>query len=143
MKTCYKKEAIRMLEENPFVKKQTIEGRMVAVLEKKYDKRDITLMSQFSRAVLRHEIHEIMLTDEDVSTDDEVNRIWILGFFEVTTPGIIVEGDTFRLGDKTIGTVSGFNDVHMPNHLNIEIHCKNPQTGVEMGVELQEKLAFE
>ena len=131
-----------MVEENPFVKKQVIEGRVVAVLEKKYDKRDITLMSQFSRAVLKHEIHEIMLTDEDVSTDDEVNRIWILGFFEVTRPGIIVEGDAFRVGDTVLGTVSGFNDVHMPNHLNIVIHCQNPQTGVEMGVELQEKLTF-
>jgi hypothetical protein len=71
-----------------------------------------------------------------------VNRIWILGFFEVTSPGIIVEGDTFRVGDRIIGTVSGFNDVHMPNHLNIVIHCQKPQTGVEMGVELQEKLTF-
>ena len=131
-----------MVEENPFYKKQTIAGRVVAVLEKKYDKRDITLISQFSRAVLKNEIHELMLTDEDVSSDDTVNRIWILGFFEVTTPGIIVAGDTFRVGDRDIGSVRGFNDVHMPNHYNIVIHCQNPQTGVEMGIELQDKLTF-
>ena len=41
--------------------------------------------------------------DEDVSTDDDVNRIWILGFFEVTIPGIIVEGDTFLDGSEALG----------------------------------------
>ena len=131
-----------MLEENPFYKKQAVEGRIVAVLEKKYDQRNITLISQFSRAVLKNEIHELMLTDEDVSPDDAVNRISILGFFEVTTPGIIVAGDAFRVGDRNIGTVRGFNDVHMPNHLNIVIHCQHPKTGVEMEVALQDKLTF-
>ena len=137
-----RKGVIRMIEENPFHKKQTIEGRVVAVLEKKYEKRDITLISQFSRAVLKNEIHEIMITDEVVSSDDEVNRIWILGFFEVTMPGIVVEGDQFKVGNRLIGTVCGFNDCHMPNHLNIVIHSDNPQTGIEMGVEVQEKLTF-
>ena len=48
-----------MNEENPFYKKQTVEGRIVAVLEKKYDKRDITLISQFSRSVIKNEFNKM------------------------------------------------------------------------------------
>ena len=127
-----------MISTDPFHKKQVVQGRIVAVLSNKFDKRGITLMPQPSRAFLKNEIHELLLTDENVSPNDTVNRIWGLGFFEIDVPGIIVEGDTVNVSGHTVGTVAGFNDTHMPNHLNIVIHSLERKTGAELEIELQD-----
>jgi len=127
---------------SPFSKKQAVEGAMVAILAIKTETRGITLLPYPSRAVLKNEIHELMVTDESVSPDDAVNRIHYLGFFEVTAGGIIVTGDTFRIKDQVLGHIVGFNDAHMPNHLNIVIHSQNLKTGAELGIEPGDKLMF-
>jgi hypothetical protein len=84
-----------------------------------------------------------MLTDEPAAPNDTVDRIFCLGFFEVTCPGVVVTGDTLILSDRTIGRVAGFNGDHMPNHLNIVIHTKTPKTGEKMGIDLGEKIRLE
>jgi len=82
-----------LVSENPFHKKLPVSGSIAAVLSLKYDK--------------------------PAASDDPVDRIFCLGFFEVSSGGIVVEGDTLKIGDRVIGTVAGFNSDHMPNHLNI------------------------
>lgn len=132
-----------MLSKDPFFKKQPVEGTIVAVLSNRFDKRGVTLMPQQSRALLRYEIHELMLTDEAASPNDTIDRIACLGFFEISSPGMVVRGDTLFVAGRPVGTVAGFNGDHMPNHLNIVIHTKSPQTGKEMGIDLKERLRIE
>lgn len=129
-----------LISTNPFFKKQVVEGSMVAVLANKYENREITLIPQPSRAVLKGEIHELMLTDEPVGPGDEVNRIFCLGFFEISVPGIVVRGDAVRISGRDIGTVAGFNDAHMPNHLNIVVHSEEQKTGAELEIDLYDCL---
>jgi len=127
-----------MISTDPFHKKQVVEGRIVAVLSNRFDNRGIILMPQPSRAFLKNEIHELLLTDENVSPGDTVNRICGLGFFEIGVPGIILAGDTVNVSGQTVGTVAGFNDTHMPNHLNIVIHSLVRKTGAALDIELQD-----
>lgn len=132
-----------MISKDPFFKKKSVDGAIVAVLSIKYEKRGLTLMPQSSRAVLKNEIHELMTTDEAAAPNDTVDRIFCLGFFEVSCSGVIVKGDTLSVAGRAVGTVAGFNDDHMPNHLNIVIHCKTPKTGETLGIDLKETLRIE
>ncbi len=132
-----------LVSKNPFHKKLPVSGSIAAVLSLKYDKRGMKLMPQRSRALLKNEIHELMLTDETAASDDPVDRIFCLGFFEVSSGGIVVEGDTLKIGDRVIGTVAGFNSDHMPNHLNIVIYSAAADTGEKLGIELKEAVIIE
>lgn len=132
-----------MVSKDPFFKKQPVEGTIVAVLSNKFDKRGVKLMPQPSRAVLKNEIHELMLTDEAAAPNVTVDRIFCLGFFEISCPGVVVKGDTLTVAGRPIGTVAGFNGDHMPNHLNIVIYTKTPKTGEEMAIGLSESIRLE
>ncbi|HIJ55149.1 MAG TPA: hypothetical protein HPQ03_03385 [Deltaproteobacteria bacterium] len=132
-----------LVPKNPFHKKLPVSGSLVAVLNLKYDRRGMKLMPQRSRAFLKNEIHELLLTDETAASGDTVERIFCLGFFEVASGGIIIKGDTLKIRDRVIGTVAGFNSDHMPNHLNIVIYSAAADTGKKLGIELKEAVVIE
>jgi hypothetical protein len=127
-----------MFKTNPYFSKADIKGNLVVVLEGSYESRGLTLMSQPSRALLKGEIHELILTDEDVRTGDTVNSISYLGFFEVTEASVAVVGDDVFIKDTFVGKLAGFDDTHMPNHLNIIIKNTKKSTGVQLGFNLQD-----
>ena len=132
-----------LVSENPFHKKLPVSGFITAVLSLKYDRRGMKLMPQHSRAFLKNDIHELMLTDETTESGDAVDRIFCLGFFEIISGGIIVKGDTLKIRDRVIGTIAGFNSDHMPNHLNIVIYSAAADTGEKLGIELKEVVVIE
>ena len=41
----------------------------------------------------------------------------------------------------TIGTIAGFDDTHMPNHMNIVIAQDRLQSGAELGLKLEEPVS--
>lgn len=130
------------LSKNPFYRKLPVSGTLNAVLDLYYDQRQLKLIPQFSRALLKYEIHELMLTEASAAPGDTVNRIAPLGFFEVTSGGMVVHGDTVKAGGKVIGSVNGFNTDHMPNHLNILIHGSPALNGKEIGLALNDVVVF-
>jgi hypothetical protein len=111
-----------LFRDNPYQQKEDIRGRVVVVLQGALDNRQLELIKTISRAVKRHEIHEIILTDEEqAGPGAKVNRVIYIGFLEITKGGVIVSGDEFFLEDKFLGTVAGFDETHLPNHLNIVV----------------------
>jgi hypothetical protein len=113
-----------LFRDNPYKEKMDIRGRLVVVLQGALDDRQLKLIKTISRAVKRYEVHEIILTDEGQSGPGAtVNRVIYVGFMEVTRSGVIVSGDEFFLGDRLLGTVAGFDETHLPNHLNIVVHA--------------------
>ncbi|MBS3977762.1 MAG: hypothetical protein KGZ75_13760 [Syntrophomonadaceae bacterium] len=113
-----------LFRDNPYKEKMDIRGRLVVVLQGALDDRQLKLIKTISRAVKRYEVHEIILTDEEQSGPGAtVNRVIYIGFMEVTRSGVIVSGDEFFLGDRLLGTVAGFDETHLPNHLNIVIQA--------------------
>ena len=130
-----------MLKKNLYVKRIPIAGRIVAVLEGRLEDRGLQLISPPSRAVLRHEIHELILTDEtEAGPGGKVERIAYLGFFEVAEGGIIRAGDAVIIAGRKVGVIAGYDETHMPNHLNIILKDEQRITGSELGIELGDEI---
>ena len=71
-----------------------------------------------------------------------VQRIAYLGFFAVEREGVIVVGDEVSLDGKKIGRLAGFDETHMPNHLNVVICSETRATGQELGACLEMTVTF-
>jgi hypothetical protein len=119
-----------------------VEGRVVVVLRGHTDRRGLQLTPHRSRAVLRHAIHELMVTDESAEPGDSVNRVGLIGFFEVSESAVILLGSRVYVGERPIGTVAGFDETHMPNHLNICLAVDELIDGERIGVQLNDRVRF-
>ncbi|MBZ4654459.1 MAG: hypothetical protein JG781_1816 [Peptococcaceae bacterium] len=130
-----------LFSRNPYAKKRPCQGELVVVLDGKMENRKLQLITPISRALCTGEIHELIVTDEEqAGPGQEVNRIAYWGFFEVTSGTVVVAGDEVRIGNSVLGTIAGFDETHMPNHLNIVIKAAERKTGVELGLALEEKI---
>ena len=101
--------------------RRPVEGRVVALLHVRFEDRGLKLIETKSRAVRLHDIHELMTTDEDASPGGGADRVRAVAFFEVDGPGIIVAGDRVTVNGGYLGTLAGFDEAHMPNHMGIVI----------------------
>ena len=97
-----------------------VEGSVVAILHVSFKDRGLKLIDTKSRAILKNEIHEIMITDEKkAGPGGGADRVAAVAFFEVTTGGLIVAGDAVSTAGLKIGDLVGYDENHMPNHLGI------------------------
>jgi len=136
--------AAGMVKNDPYVKKTTVVGRVVAILRGKADNRNLSLISPWSRALRNGEIHELILTNEsEAMPGKNVNKISYLAFIEIVNPGVVVFKDKVKLSSgKCLGTLAGFDETHMPNHQNIVILTDQLITGEEMGLNLNDLIYF-
>jgi hypothetical protein len=104
---------------NPYVDKTDVVGQVVVVLRGVTSQRALAIEEFRSRAVRRGDVHELMITDEVTDVGITVNRVALLAFFEVTTGGVMLQNDRVTVGNRDVGRVAGFNETHMPNHLNV------------------------
>ena len=80
-------------------------------------------------------MHELQLTDEaDARPGTTVDRCAAIAFFEFKEGGLLVGGDTVIIAGKEIGTLVGFDETHMPNHLNIVLYGTERRTGLQWGL---------
>lgn len=126
---------------NPYYLKRPVRGRLAVVLDGVFDDRGLQLIKPPSRALKAAEIHEFILTDEEKSPGDSVNRIGYVGFAEITVGGVIIIGDPVRVGNKMIGKIAGFDETHMPNHLNILIQGSRT-SGRELALSLEDEMVI-
>ena len=132
------------VQENFYVRKTPIGGRLVVVLKGHVPDRGLELIPQRSRAALTGEVHELIITAEpDAAPGGIVNRIAYLGFFEVKTGGVLLVGDELRIGGHLIGHLAGYDYAHMPNHMNIVISAAAALSGDELNLELDSSVTFE
>lgn len=124
-----------------FVKKLSVKGRIVAVLDLKIEKRTLQLIEPASRALKRNDICELVVTNnETVKPGSNVKNTKYLCFFEVVHGGIALHGDTIVIGDENKWELKGFNRTHMPNHLNIVASSEKWKTGKEMELYLNQEV---
>lgn len=124
-----------------YVERKPVEGRMIGVLGGRVENRQLRLIPQKGRALLQGQIHELILTDEETQEQtDVVNRISYLGFFEVTSGGMVVAGDPLSVRGNAVGTVLGFDETHMPNHLNVVVSVSGRGDGRDLGVRCDDPL---
>ena len=101
--------------------RRPVEGEVVALLHVCFEDRGLKLIETKSRAVQLQEIHELMITDEDAAPGGGADRVRAIAFFEVDKSGLIVVGDKVSVGGKHLGMLAGFDQTHMPNHMNIVV----------------------
>lgn len=129
--------------ENFYVQKSAVRGRLVVVLRGRVPDRALELIPQRSRAVLAREVHELIATDErDAGPGRTINSIAYLGFAEFSSGGVLVVGDELRIGGRLIGRLAGYDQTHMPNHMNIIIAVDAARSGDELGLALEAPVEF-
>lgn len=127
-----------LFKENPYASKRIIKGNLAVILKGKLEERRLDLIPMISRAVLKDEIHELIVTDEEnIGPGSKVNKIAYIGFVEITVGGVMTVGDTLTCGDIVLGRVIGFDETHLPNHLNIVLASDSRSDGVEQGLQLE------
>ena len=121
-----------------------LEARFVGVLNNRNDGRGLMLISAHTRVVRRHDIHELILTDEEgAAPGGRVNGVHYVGFVEFQQGGgILAEGDSVNVGGKVIGTIAGFDESHCPNHYNVLIKGPRRCTGVELNQQPGDPVVF-
>jgi hypothetical protein len=95
-------------------------GEVVALLHITFQDRGLKLIQARSRALLKNEIHELMITDEEgAAPDGGADRVSAIAFFEVKRGGLAVVEDEVLIGGRALGALAGFDMTHMPNHMNV------------------------
>ena len=126
-----------------YAQKRDVKGPMVVVLDGKLDDRGLSLIGPMSRCLCRGQVHELILTDEESAKPGAtVQRIAYLGFFGVDQEGVVVVGDEMLLDGEKVGVLAGFDETHMPNHLNIVIQSTIRKTGSELDCRLEKIVTF-
>lgn len=126
-------EGKTLLTEVGRAKRRETKGRLVAILGILSDNRHLVLIPEQSRVFCKNEIHELQTTDEVVQGNKVIDRVGVIGFFEVTQGGSVGVGDLVFINGREVGKVAGFNDIHFPNHYSIVISSPRGIVGVEAG----------
>lgn len=132
-----------MFQTNPYAAKKDISSELVVILDGRYEGRGLSLITPMSRAVKKHEIHELIVSDEQgIGPKSTVNHIAYIGFVEMQSGGVIITGDEVLYNGKRIGVIAGFDETHMPNHLNIVMRSDERASGLEQGLDLGGSIVF-
>ena len=120
-----------------------LEATFVCVLKHSLESRGLNLILNRSRGIRRHDVHELIVTDEDdAAPGGEVNRIAYIGFVEFSTGGLLVAGQPVAVNGETIGEIAGFDETHMPNHQNIVLKGTPRLSGYDRGYRLGDRVGF-
>lgn len=111
----------RRITPGVYGERRQVEGEVVALLHVSFQDRGLRLIETKSRAVRLNEIHELMITDEDAAPGGGADRVRAIAFFEVSKSGLIVVGDKVSVSAKPLGVLAGYDETHMPNHMNIVV----------------------
>ncbi|MCL5027053.1 MAG: hypothetical protein M1531_11280 [Chloroflexi bacterium] len=123
--------------------KRPVRGVAVVVLDTYRQDRGLRLDTFNSRALLKHEVHEIILTDEEGAVPGAaVDRIAYLCFLEITQGGVVHVGDRLLFRGKPVGRLAGFDLTHFPNHLNIVVKTDDLRSGADAGLLAEEAMEF-
>ncbi len=117
-----------MFKKVRYAKKTVVKGEFVVVLVGAIEDRGMVLIPEGSRAVRRGEIFELMCSaDEGIQPGGGVDNVTLLGFVEVTQPGVIRFGDAVSINGQAYGRVAGFDYTHFPNHQNVVLRVRPEQ----------------
>ena len=123
--------------------KTELAARLFAVLDLITEDRGLKLIPHLSRAVKRGDVLELICTDEeDAGPGSEVNRAAYIGFAEVSEAGLLLCGDTVTIRQEELGKIAGFDETHLPNHLNVVLLSDRCGTGRERELPLDVPITF-
>jgi hypothetical protein len=117
-----------------------LEASMVCVLHHRRSDRDLTLAPWTTRAIAEGEVHELLMVDSTADLTRPVDQVSYLGFGRFPA-GLLVVGDTLIREGRPLAKLVGFDDTHLPNHMNIVFQALSEgRTGQELGIRPKEVL---
>ena len=128
----------------PCAAKEPLHGSLNTILHARADQRGLELCPYPSRAILKDEVHELIITaEESAAPTKTVNKIAYLGYFTVCESGVLWVGDRVSINDKFIGYLAGYDLTHFPNHMNVIILVKGTLfTGLEAKLNPGDSIEF-
>jgi len=120
----------------PLMEFLEVPTHFVAILGHSHMDRGMILSEYNTRCIRKDEIHELVLLKEAEDGSVEFKDAWYLGFIVFEQSAVIAKGMSFKIHDKVIGTLVGFDTTHEPNHYNILVSTPQPMTGPELGITL-------
>lgn len=139
----------------PASDRRAVEAQLVVVMTNRVQTENRQLMKERSRALRRFDVHELLVTTDPIGPGDELTWGAFIGFFEVQVGGLVVVGDRLllppsersepggRASQRSLGQVIGFEDHHMPNHLNLVVKAESLMTGAELDLRVADVVIFE
>jgi hypothetical protein len=98
---------------------------------------------QRTRCVEQGSIHEIIIVEERVVKEKGlIEETAYIGFTQFLTGGLLECGDSVYLNNMLLGELAGFDDTHMPNHLNILVQRSNLVTGIDLKCSFSDLIIF-
>lgn len=126
-----------------YYKKRDIQGEMVSIADSRRENRGMELIIQKSRALSAGQIHELAVTSkQNISPGSILDSVAYLGMMEIKIGGLIVIDDEVIINGELIGKVTGFDETHYPNHINIIIRVNEMKTGHQMGLDVGTNIKF-
>ncbi len=123
--------------------KTELSARLFAILDLATEDRGLNLIPQLSRAVRRGDVLELICTgEEDAGPSSTVHHAAYIGFAEVAETGLLLCGDTVTVRREQIGQIAGFDETHLPNHLNVVLRSNRCATGRERALPLDSVVTF-
>ncbi len=127
-----------------YVARRPARGHLVALMDGAVEQRGFQLVGYPTRGLRAGELHELVVTDQPgVDTGARIDRVAYQGFVEITQAGVAVRGDRLVVGGQEIGVLVGFDECHMPNHLNVVAYSADWRGGRTRGLALGDAVAFE
>lgn len=115
-------------------------ARLVGVMRLAVPDRGLVLIPLVSRCIRRHDVHELILTDEQAGPGGTVQNVAYLGFAEFLAGGVVLAGDLVQVAGEAVGSIAGFDETHAPNHLNIVVHAADCRPGLSRGHRLGDEV---
>jgi hypothetical protein len=122
--------------------KKQIKGEIIAVMDALLENRALKIIPQPTRVLQKYEIIELITTENNSDSNEIINSIAYLGFIEIQEGGVLRSKDTLSISGHIIGEVLGFDETHMPNHLNVIIKVKQRKSGKDLHLIVGKKLLF-
>jgi hypothetical protein len=120
-----------------------IETQFVAILGHDHVNRGMIASPYHTRCIQQGQIHELVVVLENEEGLINLNDAWYLGFIEFKESCVLAKGMSAEIDGQQRGTLIGFDITHIPNHFNILIASKTPQTGRSAGVKIKVQCFFE
>ncbi|PIN85098.1 MAG: hypothetical protein COV47_03925 [Candidatus Diapherotrites archaeon CG11_big_fil_rev_8_21_14_0_20_37_9] len=123
-------------------KKINLKAVVSAVMGHKRNDRAMEMSEWKTRCIKAGDIHELLVSTEYTGNHNEtLNSFVYLGFFDFKKGGVIEIGDQVTTtSGALIAEIIGFDDTHLPNHINIVAKSKDNKTGEEFGLKPGQKV---
>jgi predicted dehydrogenase len=103
--------------------------------------RGMRLAAAGSACIRAGDVHELVVTRDDVDIAGAlVDHVAYIGFVEFAAPAMLTRGDTFWYGDQCLGTFAGYDESHLPNHLNLVLHGDRLVTAEDLDLRPQDTI---